>query len=249
MLPDFRRRMDSAPSTLVAQNALGLQPGLHIQAYDAALQSISGLSVVQGNILYGSAADTLALLAKDANATRYLANTGASNNPAWAQVNLANGVTGTLPVANGGTGVAAIPSFSVHRNGADQTDIVTATETKIQFTTEEFDTGSYFDGATNYRYTPLIAGKYLITMAAQVRALADGTYAYAVIFKNGSSYKYGTLVPGGAASGALSNATAVVSFNGSTDYVEFYAAHNHGSNRDLAGGASESYASGVWVGP
>ena len=26
--------------------------------------------------------------------------------PAWAQVNLANGVTGTLPVANGGTGVA-----------------------------------------------------------------------------------------------------------------------------------------------
>jgi hypothetical protein len=137
----------------------------------------------------------------------------------------------------------------VHRNGADQTAIVTATETKIQFTTEEFDTGSYFDGATNYRYTPLIAGKYLITMAAQVRALADGTYAYAVIFKNGSSYKYGTLVPGGAASGALSNATAVVSFNGSTDYVEFYAAHNHGSNRDLAGGASESYASGVWVGP
>ena len=63
-------------------------------------------TVAQGDLLYGSAANTLSALAKDANATRYLSNTGASNNPAWAQVNLANGVTGTLPVGNGGTGTA-----------------------------------------------------------------------------------------------------------------------------------------------
>lgn len=61
----------------------------------------------QGDILYSSAANTLAKLAKDANATRYLSNTGTSNNPAWALVNLANGVSGTLPVANGGTGVTS----------------------------------------------------------------------------------------------------------------------------------------------
>lgn len=60
----------------------------------------------QGDLIYGSAANVLSALAKDANATRYLSNTGASNNPAWAQVNLANGVTGTLPLANGGTGVS-----------------------------------------------------------------------------------------------------------------------------------------------
>lgn len=61
----------------------------------------TGLSTVaQGDLLYGSATDTLSRLAKDANATRYLANTGASNNPAWAQVNLANGVTGDLPFSN-----------------------------------------------------------------------------------------------------------------------------------------------------
>jgi hypothetical protein len=64
--------------------------------------STSG-GVVQGNILYGSAADTLSALAKDTNATRYLSNTGASNNPAWAQVVLTNGVSGILPGANGGT--------------------------------------------------------------------------------------------------------------------------------------------------
>lgn len=66
----------------------------------------------QGDIIYASAANTLSALAKDANATRYLSNTGTSNNPAWAQINLANGVTGTLPVGNGGTGAA---SFTANR--------------------------------------------------------------------------------------------------------------------------------------
>jgi hypothetical protein len=64
----------------------------------------------QGDLIYASAANTLAKLAKDTNATRYLSNTGASNAPAWAQVNLANGVTGTLPVANGGTNIASYTS-------------------------------------------------------------------------------------------------------------------------------------------
>lgn len=57
----------------------------------------------QGDLLYGSAANTYSALSKDTNATRYLSNTGASNNPAWAQVDLTNGVTGILPLANGGT--------------------------------------------------------------------------------------------------------------------------------------------------
>lgn len=68
-------------------------------------------TITQGDMLYGSASNTLSKLAKDANATRYLSNTGASNSPAWAQVNLANGVTGTLPSANGGT------SFSTYTTG------------------------------------------------------------------------------------------------------------------------------------
>jgi len=63
----------------------------------------TGLSTLtQGDLLYASAANTLTKLAKDTNATRVLTNTGASNNPAWAQVNLTTGVTGTLPIANGG---------------------------------------------------------------------------------------------------------------------------------------------------
>jgi hypothetical protein len=67
-------------------------------------------SATQGDLLYASAANTLAVLAKNTTATRYLSNTGSSNNPAWAQINLANGVTGTLPAANGGTAVTTTPT-------------------------------------------------------------------------------------------------------------------------------------------
>lgn len=58
----------------------------------------------QGDILYASAANTLSALAKDTNATRYLSNTGSSNAPAWAQVNIANGTTGVLSKTQGGAG-------------------------------------------------------------------------------------------------------------------------------------------------
>lgn len=66
---------------------------------------ISG-GAAQGDLFYGSAVDTLSALAKNTSATRYLSNTGASNNPAWAQIDLTNGVTGILPTANGGTDMA-----------------------------------------------------------------------------------------------------------------------------------------------
>lgn len=66
-------------------------------------------SAAQGDIMYASAADTWAKLSKSTTATRYLSNTGSSNNPAWAQVDLSNGVTGNLPVTNlnGGSGASS----------------------------------------------------------------------------------------------------------------------------------------------
>lgn len=50
-------------------------------------------AIAQGDLLYGSATSVVTALAKNASSTRYLSNTGTSNNPAWAQVALATGVS------------------------------------------------------------------------------------------------------------------------------------------------------------
>lgn len=70
-------------------------------------------TVVQGDILYASAADTLSRLAKNTTASRYLSNQGASNNPLWAQISLTDGVTGILPLLNGGFGFSSATDGSL----------------------------------------------------------------------------------------------------------------------------------------
>lgn len=72
----------------------------HIRNIKTALKNTIP-ATVQGDILYnGVTANEFVALNKSTSATRYLSNTGSSNAPAWAQVNLGNGVTGSLPSGN-----------------------------------------------------------------------------------------------------------------------------------------------------
>ena len=65
-------------------------------------------SQATGDILYASSATVLSRLAKSTTSTQYLANTGTSNVPQWNEVALDTGVSGTLPVGNGGTGATSL---------------------------------------------------------------------------------------------------------------------------------------------
>ena len=80
----------------------------------------------QGYLLYVSGANTPARLAKNASAQRVLDNSGTNNNPAWAQVSLTTGVTGVLPVANGGTNASSLADKSVLITQDSSTDTVSA---------------------------------------------------------------------------------------------------------------------------
>jgi hypothetical protein len=80
----------------------------------------------QGDIIIASGANTPIRLAKSTTSTQYLANTGTSNAPAWNEVALATGVSGTLPVNNGGTGVTSLTDKAVLISQDSGTDTVVA---------------------------------------------------------------------------------------------------------------------------
>ena len=92
---------------------LVLASQLNIDIRDNMNTTAAATMTAQGDLIYGSAANTPARLAKDTNSTRVLTNTGTDNNPAWAQVALATGVSGTLPVGNGGTGATTFTANGV----------------------------------------------------------------------------------------------------------------------------------------
>ena len=114
------------------------------------------------------------------------------------------------------------PAFSAYCSAANQT-ISSATWTKAQINTEEFDTASCFDSTTNYRFTPNVAGYYQINFTVATLATSSMTVSAAGIYKNGSIFKYSGINASLAANAAnLMSLAQLIYLNGSTDYVEFY---------------------------
>jgi hypothetical protein len=80
----------------------------------------------QGDIVIGSGSNALTRLPKSTTSTQYLANTGSSNAPQWNEVALSTGVSGVLPVANGGIGASSLADKSVLITQDSGTDTVAA---------------------------------------------------------------------------------------------------------------------------
>jgi len=164
------------------------------------------------------------------------------------QIGLAD-MTSILPVFLGGTGVEAIPSFSVHKNGTHQA-IAASTWVKVVWSTEEFDATGNF--ASN-RWTPQVAGKYLLLATIQYNpdignATPDGTRMLISIYKNGVQYERSEF-PSSGNNYYYPHVAAVVSVNGSSDYFEIYTLVTGVTTLTIGGDPVQSHWSGVWVAP
>jgi hypothetical protein len=144
----------------------------------------------------------------------------------------------TLPNATG-TVMVNGPAFSAYQSSTQT--LSTNTYTKIQFQTEEFDTNSNFDNATNYRFTPTVAGYYQASAALSLNASNAGINL--TIYKNGSLFKrlqntYNTTT-------FCASGSALISMNGSTDYIEVYAQTSTGQALEIGAGTTWFQASMV----
>jgi hypothetical protein len=136
-------------------------------------------------------------------------------------ITIPSGVTMSVP--SGGLSGQNYPAFEAYLSS--NTSVTDAAWVKMPVNTELFDTDSYYDNATNYRFTPLIAGKYFIyasaycfgsstntLVSANVSIYKNGSFYREIYFENTNNYAY-TKNP---------YISAIIDMNGSTDYVEAY---------------------------
>jgi hypothetical protein len=184
-----------------------------------------------GDILYANTTTTLAKLADVATGNALISG-GVGVVPSWGKIGLTTHVSGTLPVANGGTGLTSRgPAFSAYKNAAQA--VTAGAFVKISFQAEEFDTDNCFDSTTNYRFTPTLAGYYQVCGAYSISTTQ--TLLIASIYKNGSEFKRGfnTSTAGSA------SVSAIVYMNGTTDYIEMYA--YIGATQNINAGSVETF--------
>ncbi len=153
--------------------------------------------------------------------------------------------TGSSPSWADLMGGAGTRAFSVTKGGTNQS-IPSNTNTKVTWSTEEFDVGGVF---ASDKFTCDVAGKYHFYSA--VKFTASALYDNAIWFyKNGSSFRhanYFIAYDGGANTGRPTmqlEATLDLAVN---DYIEVYIHQESGGSLDVDGATNASWFTGYKI--
>lgn len=153
-----------------------------------------------------------------------------------------------LLISNGSTAWTVIVwkepyAFRAHKNGSAQGSIVTATNTKITFTTEALDLGGWYDAA-NSRWQPP-AGKYGLACSLYWDSvLADQVRVLTRLYEDAGTTEVGRgqHVSSGTDDQAVL-AVAEVETDGSKQF-QAYGQHHTGANEQVNGSAIVTYFQG-----
>lgn len=135
--------------------------------------------------------------------------------------------TGTMMVSGN------MPAFSAYAS-ANQS-VTSGVYTKVQFNTEQFDTANCYDNATNYRFTPNVAGYYQVNILTPLYSTAT-TIAICTLYKNGAEFLRGQDFRGATFTTATPAQSTLIYLNGSTDYIEAYAYISGAASQQFLGG-------------
>ena len=128
--------------------------------------------------------------------------------------------------------IYSTPAFSAKLSGDKGTFSAGAT-TKVAFDSEVFDSDGKYDHSTNYRFTPTVAGKYLITAGLRIASAANGrAVRLALHFNGGQLYQNGYFLTSQYFQNDQPNApslAAIVDMD-ADDYVEIYGFMYDGTN-------------------
>tara|TARA_E500000318_G_scaffold28665_2_gene28771 strand:+ start:642 stop:1160 length:519 start_codon:yes stop_codon:yes gene_type:complete len=145
-------------------------------------------------------------------------------------------------VISSGGAITNTPAFRATMSTTQA--IANTTMTTINFNTETYDTDSCYNTST-YKFTPNVAGKYLVIASYALNANSSTGTFICSIFKNGAEHSRANIVLSSSTSNPIT--TSLIDFNGSSDYIEAKGYQETGGSKTIYAGTEQSYFSAVRI--
>ena len=127
-----------------------------------------------------------------------------------------------------------LPAFEVHQtSAATGTSVAPSTNTVIVCNTKTFDSHGCYN-TSNGRFTPTVAGTYLLYGYGFLANVADGKQVWVAIAKNGTIFRWLSLTNTSATNAeGGGGGSQMVFLDGVSDYAQLYIWHDDSTNRNL----------------